>query len=135
MVKHYAASCIAVVPSLYEGFGLPAGEAMACGIPLVCSDGGALPEVVGNAARLVKAGDVEDLYQALDDLLQQPAQRALLGRRGREHILQQLSWSVVAQQMTAYYRQMLGQHASAESITPLADNPSTAVVTEAYVND
>ena len=135
MVKHYAASCIAVVPSLYEGFGLPAGEAMACGIPLVCSDGGALPEVVGNAARLVKAGDVEDLYHALDDLLQQPEQRALLGRRGREHILQQLSWSVVAQQMTAYYRQMLGQHASAESITPLADNPSTAVVTEAYVND
>lgn len=142
IVEHYAASCIAVVPSLYEGFGLPAGEAMACGIPLVCSNGGALPEVVGNAARLVRAGDVEDLYQALDLLLQHPEQRASLGQRGREHILQQLSWPVVAQQMTDYYRRILGQSsadmprsetASSREVHPAEATPT--LPTEAYAND
>lgn len=108
IVMHYAGSSIAIVPSLYEGFGLPAAEAMACGIPLICSDGGALPEVVGNAARLVKAGDVDALTAALQELLADTEQRETLGQQGREHILQQLSWPVVAQQMTAFYRQALG---------------------------
>lgn len=127
IVAHYAASSVAVVPSLYEGFGLPAGEAMACGIPLVCSDGGALPEVVGDAAHLVKAGDVDDLVQALEFLLHHPAQRELLGQRGRAHILQQLSWSVVAQQMTTYYRQMLGESPADARITQVPTH-STATI-------
>ena len=53
MVHYYAEATIAVVPSVYEGFGLPAGEAMACGVPVVSTDGGALPEVVGNAGVIV----------------------------------------------------------------------------------
>jgi len=61
LVEEYAAAKFAVVPSLYEGFGLPAGEALACGAPLICSDGGALPEVVGSAAYNVKAGDVNEM--------------------------------------------------------------------------
>ncbi|QEI10822.1 glycosyltransferase family 4 protein [Cellvibrio japonicus] len=112
MVEEYARASIAVVPSLYEGFGLPAAEAMACGIPLVCSDGGALPEVTGEAARLVAAGDVDALVTALRDLLTNPSECTRLGQAGREHILQQLSWDCVARQMENYYRELLRQGAA-----------------------
>ena len=108
MVEEYARASIAIVPSLYEGFGLPAAEAMACGIPLVCSDGGALPEVVGEAARLVKAGDVAHLAAAIRELLNNPPLRQQLGYAGRAHIEQQLSWQCVAKQLQAYYREILG---------------------------
>jgi glycosyltransferase involved in cell wall biosynthesis len=104
LVQEYARASIAVVPSLYEGFGLPAIEAQACGIALVCSDGGALPEVVGDAALLVQAGNVEALATALARLFSDEAHREELGRRGREHVLQQLTWNCVAQQMLDYYQ-------------------------------
>jgi glycosyltransferase involved in cell wall biosynthesis len=107
LVDLYAASGIAVVPSLYEGFGLPAGEAMACGLPLVCSDGGALPEVIGDAALKVRAGSVEELQQALVRLLEDPALRKQLGRAGREHIVQRFSWEKVAQELTRYYQTII----------------------------
>jgi glycosyltransferase involved in cell wall biosynthesis len=107
LVEQYAQACVAIVPSLYEGFGLPAAEAQACAIPLVCSDGGALPEVVGDAARMVKAGSVDELQQALHDLLINQAESNRLGEAGREHIVQQLSWQCVATQMLAYYRAIL----------------------------
>ena len=109
LVEEYARAEIAIVPSLYEGFGLPAAEALACGIPLICSDGGALPEVVGDAARLVKAGDVNDLVQALRELLSAPKLREQLGQRGRAHILQQLSWECVGKKMQEFYLQLLDQ--------------------------
>lgn len=104
LVEQYATASIAVVPSLYEGFGLPAIEAQACGIPLVCSDGGALPEVVGNAAHLVRAGSIDALVVALRQLLANTDEQQQLGARGREHVLQQLSWDCVAKQMLAYYQ-------------------------------
>ncbi|MET0357277.1 MAG: glycosyltransferase family 4 protein [Cellvibrio sp.] len=107
LVVEYAQSKIAVVPSLYEGFGLPAGEALACGIPLVCSDGGALPEVVGDAAYRVKAGDVSELVEALRILFTDDALCADLSDKGRTHSLQHLSWSIVAKQLSDYYRQIL----------------------------
>jgi glycosyltransferase involved in cell wall biosynthesis len=112
LVQEYAQATIAVVPSLYEGFGLPAAEAMACGVPLVCSDGGALPEVVGNAARLVRAGDMDDLKTALQLLLSNEQVRPQLGEQGREHILQQLSWDCVAKKMERYYFQTLNHHSN-----------------------
>lgn len=104
IVAHYATASIAVVPSLYEGFGLPAGEAMACAVPLVCSDGGALPEVVGDAACLVKAGDVAALAEALKHLLQNPTLREHLGAAGRAHMVKQFSWPIVAQTLVNFYR-------------------------------
>ncbi|HAK63578.1 MAG TPA: glycosyltransferase family 1 protein, partial [Alphaproteobacteria bacterium] len=61
MRSYYAEATIAVSPSLYEGFGFPAGEAMACGVPLVATTGGALPEVVGDAGVIVPAGDADAL--------------------------------------------------------------------------
>lgn len=109
LVEEYAQASIAIVPSLYEGFGLPAAEAMACGVPLICSDGGALPEVVGDAARLVRAGNVEDLQSALRELLNDEQAREQLGTQGRTHILQQLSWDCVGKKMERYYYQVLQQ--------------------------
>jgi len=104
LVKQYAIAKFAVVPSLYEGFGLPAGEALACGVPLICSDGGALPEVVGDAAYKVKAGDVGDMANALRALLSNDELCTQLSIAGRQHSLQHLSWPIVAEQLIAYYR-------------------------------
>jgi glycosyltransferase involved in cell wall biosynthesis len=107
MVQYYAEAAIAVVPSVYEGFGLPAGEAMACGVPVVSTDGGALPEVVGDAGALVPARDVDALAAAIDALLRDPPRREELGAKGRQRILEQFCWDVCAAQMVDYYRQVL----------------------------
>lgn len=107
MVRYYAEATIAVVPSVYEGFGLPAGEAMACGVPVVSTDGGALPEVVGDAGVIVPAKSVDALADAIDDLLQHPDKREQLGAQGRERILQKFCWDVCAGQMAKYYQQVL----------------------------
>lgn len=109
LVEAYAESKLAIVPSLYEGFGLPAAEALACGIPLICSDGGALPEVVGEAAYLVGAGDIEELAQAIRNLLLNDEKCESLSLAGRLHSLQHLSWQIVAENLTAYYRDILAK--------------------------
>lgn len=107
LITEYAKATIAIVPSLYEGFGLPAAEALACGVPLISSDGGALPEVVGEAAFLVKAGDVDALKNSIKLLLQDPSLREALSIKGREHSLRQLCWNRVAEEMTTFYRQVM----------------------------
>ncbi|MFO1389453.1 glycosyltransferase family 4 protein [Cellvibrio sp.] len=113
LVATYAESKLAIVPSLYEGFGLPAAEALACGIPLICSDGGALPEVVGDAACLVRAGDVNQLAQAIRDLLTDEDSCNTLSIAGRVHSLQHLSWQVVGERFSDYYRNILTNARSA----------------------
>jgi glycosyltransferase involved in cell wall biosynthesis len=100
----YAESAVAVVPSLYEGFGLPAVEAMAAGIPLVSSDGGALAEVVADGGLQVPAGDSEALAKTLERVLTDPALATRLGEQGRERVERHFCWSVCAQQMAAQYR-------------------------------
>ena len=107
MVRYYAEATVAVVPSVYEGFGLPAGEAMACGVPVVASDGGALPEVVGDAGIQFPARDVDALAAAIGRLLEDPQLRLELGRRGRERIEGAFCWRICARQMTDYYHQVL----------------------------
>ena len=107
MVHYYAEASIAVVPSVYEGFGLPAGEAMACGVPVVSTEGGALPEVVGDAGLLVPVKNVDALVEAIDRLLRDPQLRAELGARGQQRIEESFCWHVCARQMTDYYRQVL----------------------------
>lgn len=107
MVRYYAEASIAVVPSVYEGFGLPAGEAMACGVPVVSTDGGALPEVVGDAGVLVPVKDAESLAREIAVLLRDPQRRAELSRRGRQRIDELFCWHVCAGQMADYYRQVI----------------------------
>lgn len=107
LVREYCLSTVAVTPSLYEGFGLPAGEAMSCGVPVVSSDGGALPEVVGDAGLLVPAGDATALGDAIVRVLEDPVLAQQLAHAGRARILQYFSWSKVAADLTAFYYQAL----------------------------
>lgn len=105
----YAESAVAVVPSLYEGFGLPAVEAMAAGIPLVSSDGGALAEVVGNGGFSVPAGDSAALARGVEAVLSQPELAKALADRGLTRAQTQFCWSVCAQQMVGLYRGCIAQ--------------------------
>lgn len=107
LVKHYEEATIAVVPSLYEGFGFPAGEAMACGTPLISTDGGALPEIVGNAGIVVPSGDSKALSEAIIDLLGNPDKRLLLSKSGRKRIEDKFNWQSAASNMVSYYTRII----------------------------
>lgn len=119
LVQHYNEAEVVVCPSLYEGFGLPAGEAMACGTAVISSTGGALPEVIGDAGVVVPAGNEHAIADALRALLNDPAQRAQLGAAGRERILNTFCWNLAAQQFTQYYRQMLDKRTTQTTNTPM----------------
>jgi glycosyltransferase involved in cell wall biosynthesis len=99
-----ASSEIAVVPSLYEGFSLPAVEHMASGTPLVASRTGALPEVTGDAAILVVPGDPEELAAALRRLQDSPRERDLLSAAAVRRVQERFAWSAVAQATVVEYR-------------------------------
>ncbi len=97
---------VACIPSLYEGFSLPAVEAMASGTPIVASRAGALPEVVGpdgECARLVNPGDVDDLTAVLGELLDSPLELHRLGAAGRRRAVEVFSWESVGAQTVAVY--------------------------------
>ncbi|HEX5191104.1 MAG TPA: glycosyltransferase family 1 protein, partial [Streptosporangiaceae bacterium] len=102
---------VAVVPSLYEGFSLPAAEHMASGTPLVASRTGALPEVVGDAATLVSPGDPEELAAALRRLQDSPAERERLSAAALERVRQRFAWSAVAKATVAEYRRAIAASA------------------------
>ncbi|ROR98824.1 glycosyltransferase involved in cell wall biosynthesis [Sinobacterium caligoides] len=110
MVEYYAQAEIAVVPSVYEGFGLPAGEAMSCGVALVSTDGGALPEVVGNAGMQVPVRDSAAIAAAVDELFQSPKKREELAAAGRRRIEEKFCWHLAAEQMIEFYRDVLKRH-------------------------
>jgi glycosyltransferase involved in cell wall biosynthesis len=93
-------------PSEFEGFGLPPLEAMACGIPVVCSDAASLPEVVGDAGMLVSPWDVGPWIQAIDRLLGDPALRAGFGARGLARA-RRFSWDAAADRTLEVYRSVL----------------------------
>lgn len=107
LVDEYARASVAVCPSLYEGFGLPAAEAMSCGTPLVSSDGGALKEVVGDGGILVPAGDSRALAAAVLQVLEDPNIAQALMARGRQRVEQHYCWHQVASAMSHYYRHCL----------------------------
>lgn len=97
---------IACIPSLYEGFSLPAVEAMASGTPIVASRAGALPEVLGpdgGCARLVRPGDADELIRVLAELLAAPDELRRLGMAGRRRALDVYSWPSVAAQTARVY--------------------------------
>ncbi|MBU0993559.1 MAG: glycosyltransferase family 4 protein [Proteobacteria bacterium] len=106
-IQHYAKSSIAVVPSLYEGFGLPVGEAMACKVPVICTTGGALPEVAGNAAVLVPPADSGALSKAISYLLDNPEQAEKIGAAGYKRVHHLFSWDMAAQKTADIYREVI----------------------------
>ena len=106
-VRQYARASMAVVASVYEGFGLPAGEAMACGVPVISTTGGALPEVVGDAGVLVPPRDPLALAQAMADLLDHPERAAELGRRGYNRVLRHFTWQQAAEKTVAAYHEVI----------------------------
>jgi glycosyltransferase involved in cell wall biosynthesis len=112
IVELYAEAEVAVVPSLYEGFSLPAVEAMACGVPVVATTGGALPEVVGpdgEHARTVAPGDPSALASAILDLLSDDVERARIGAAGRERVLERFTWRAHAIGLVAMWREALAE--------------------------
>ena len=102
-----ASAEVAVIPSLYEGFSLPAVEHMASGTPLVASRAGALPEVTGDAALLVPPGDPEELSAALGGLLDDPKARERLASRGLTRVRERFAWPAVAAATEALYRKAI----------------------------
>jgi glycosyltransferase involved in cell wall biosynthesis len=104
----YSAASLFVYPSLYEGFGLPLLEAMACGTPVVASTQSALPEVVGPAGLLVNPYQVEALAQAMTGLLADPARQDQLAAAGRDQA-KKFSWAATARQLLALYHTVLKQ--------------------------
>ena len=118
IVELYAEAEVAVVPSLYEGFSLPAIEAMSCGVPLVATTGGALPEVAGTHGEtcfLTEPGDAEALAAVLQEALDNPEARARVGRAGRRRVVNQWSWRHTAERTVEQYRAVMEESARSQA--------------------
>jgi glycosyltransferase involved in cell wall biosynthesis len=110
VVELYGEAELAVVPSLYEGFSLPAIEAMCSGTPLVATDGGALPEVTGVDGETVfrcRKGDADDLAATIRRALADPEARARVGEAGRRRVLERWTWRRCAELTVEQYREVL----------------------------
>jgi glycosyltransferase involved in cell wall biosynthesis len=110
VAEQYAQAEVAVVPSLYEGFSIPAVQAMACGVPLVATTGGALPEVIGGdgeTALLVPPGDHAALARAISTLLDDPVLRARLSQAARHRAAKRYSWEATARATADVYREAI----------------------------
>jgi glycosyltransferase involved in cell wall biosynthesis len=103
--EYYRAAAISVIPSLEEGFGIPAAEAMGCEVPVVASDAGGLPEVVehGVTGLVVPRGDTPALAGAIGSLLADPERRRRMGVAGRERALRLFDWDRTAEQFERLY--------------------------------
>jgi glycosyltransferase involved in cell wall biosynthesis len=107
LVQHYATAEIAAVPSLFEGFGFPAAEAMACELPVITTKAGALPELVsdGDNGILIEPGDVPALAAAIKLLLEDKELRRKMGLAGREIAERKFNWEQAAKQTLEVYQQ------------------------------
>jgi glycosyltransferase involved in cell wall biosynthesis len=113
LVELMGSAEVACVPSLYEGFSLPTAELMACATPLVVSRAGAIPEVVGEdgqCADLVTPGDVGQLEQALERMLDDPERRERMGAAGRRRVQEMFSWRAVAAATAAAYEEVIADY-------------------------
>jgi glycosyltransferase involved in cell wall biosynthesis len=124
---------VACVPSLYEGFSLPAAEAMAAGTPLVATTGGAIPEVAGadgETCLAVPPGDAGALATALARLLGDAALRARLGAAGRDRVLRHFTWARAAEGTVAHYREAMARaaHGARPAARPVAVRPAPAAL-------
>ena len=95
ITHEYAKSSVAVVSSLYEGFGFPVGEAMACATPLVATNVASIPEITGSFAQLIPAEDEEAIYQGIKNIFQSPQKYKIQAELGREHIIENFNWTKI----------------------------------------
>ena len=119
IVELYAEAELAVVPSLYEGFSLPAIEAMCSGTPLVATDGGALPEVTGADGETVfrcTAGDAGSLAATIASALDAPDRREAVGAAGRQRVLERWTWRRCAELTVDEYREVLAMPQNIEKL-------------------
>jgi glycosyltransferase involved in cell wall biosynthesis len=111
----YADADLLLMPSLHEGFGLPALEAMACGTPVIASNQGSLPEVVGEAGLLVEPNDIEQIAAAAERLLTDAELRAELRKRGLERA-RTFTWERTARETLAVYRSVFDMSRRTDSV-------------------
>lgn len=110
LVREYSTARVAVVPSFFEGFGFPASEAMACGLPVIANAAGALPEVVGtdgHAGLLVPPRDARAMAQAIQGLLADPERTAAMGRAARQRIEHVFQWRDAAHGLVDVFEETL----------------------------
>jgi glycosyltransferase involved in cell wall biosynthesis len=122
LVRLYNQATIAVSPSLFEGFGLPAAEAMSCGTPVIATTGGAFPEIVDHdeTGWMVPPGDSRALADAIKLLMRDPHLRDRLGGAGRQAILERFNWRKAAEETVAVYEEMLGRKQPSAQALPEA---------------
>ncbi|OGN92072.1 MAG: hypothetical protein A2Z75_07875 [Chloroflexi bacterium RBG_13_50_10] len=107
LAQHYSAAQIAVVPSLYEGFGIPAAEAMACGTPVIATTGGALPEVVGDAGILVPPANADALAAAIRRLLNDKQAQRQMSEAGKKRVREKFNWEQAARRTLEVYQEVI----------------------------
>ncbi|OHD65104.1 MAG: hypothetical protein A2176_02490 [Spirochaetes bacterium RBG_13_51_14] len=113
LIRLYAQSEIAVLPSLYEGFGFPAAEAMACELPVITSTAGALPEVVGEHMKtgyLVPPRDAAAIAEGIDFLLEKPGLRRQMGKAARKRVLEIFTWENAAKELVKMYEEVINAY-------------------------
>jgi glycosyltransferase involved in cell wall biosynthesis len=121
LIRLYGTAEIACVPSLYEGFSLPAIQAMSSGLPLVCTNAGAVPEVAGkheHTALIVEPGDPGALAVALKRLLEDPGLGAHLSANARERVLDKFTWAAMAKQTAEQYRILIDEYSAHRPARP-----------------
>ena len=113
MIRLYGTAELACVPSLYEGFSLPAIQAMAAGLPLVCTNAGAVPEVAGThgeTALIVEPGDAGALAGALKRVIEEPGLGTHLSTNARARVLDRFTWAAMARQTADQYRILIDEY-------------------------
>ena len=123
LVRLYRRAALVVVPSRYEGFGLPAVEAMACGPPVVATDAGALPEVLrlADGGVIVPRDQPQALASAVAGMLKNPEWRAARGEKTRQRIENTLSWKQIAKRTADVYAEVLEDRRGRPANTTTSD--------------
>ncbi len=115
IVGIYHTSQIAVIPSLYEGFGFGAGEAMACGTPLISTDSGGLKDVIGDSAVRIQSGSVTDIEKAIKNLFNDDERRRELSLKGRKRMEDLFDWKISASKYVKVFEEIINIHKSANN--------------------
>ena len=107
VVDIYSSADIAVIPSLYEGFGFGAGEAMACGVPLISTTSGGLKDVIGDAAIKIESESSDSISKAVIDLFSDDQKKLHYSKIGRERIEKEFSWNLAARKYLKVFKKAI----------------------------